>query len=146
MGHLRAGSTEVGLRRFPVVDRREYLVGLVRAQSHFRVCKADERPQQIGRLGQGLPGRHDLSGNPVLKHDLDFHRAPQHLAALAVKTRLPRELQQLPLQVRAALHQTLDRCHTPLPYIDSGGLDGIGESLTALCANLIREVSGSAPV
>ena len=55
------------------------------------VREVDERPQQIGRLGQVLCRRHDLTGNPVVEQDLHLHRAPAQWVAWAVVGAIPEQ-------------------------------------------------------
>ena len=72
---------------------------------------------------------------------------PQYPAAVAVKARLPGELQQLPLQLRTTVHQARDRYHTPLPskHRFGGRFDAIGEPSTATCGTPMRPVPGFDP-
>ena len=65
---------------------------------------------------------------------------PQHLAAPRGQKRgLPGELQQLPLQLRAALHQARDRRHiASFQTLVQGHVDAIQEWSTAVCGTPIR--------
>src|SRR5271166_212812 len=64
----------------------------------------------------------------------------QYLAAVAVKARLPRELQHLPLQLCTAVQQARDRRHhTSLQTSVEHRLDAIRERSTATCGTPIDE-------
>ena len=101
----------------PAEQQLALVLGQVRATSH--------KP-----LHHGLPAAQLVLQQEVVERGYQFRLVadesirkvvPQYLAALAVKARLPGELQQLPLQLCAALHQARDRCHTrSLPNIGPG--------------------------